>query len=66
MKRARWEADWNHMRGKIKEQWGRLTNDDLDRIDGKVDELIGRIQNRYGLAREEAERSVREWNEQNP
>lgn len=66
MKRARWGANWNHMRDKVKEQWGRLTHDDLDRIDGKVDELIGRIQNRYGLAREEAERSVREWNEQNP
>ena len=63
MNRDRWEGSWSQLRGKVKEQWGRLTDDDLDAIDGRMDQLVGRLQTRYGLAREEAERSVREWNE---
>ena len=65
MNRDRLEGSWTQMRGKVKEQWGKLTDDDLDKIDGQVDQLVGKIQNRYGMAREEAERSVREWNDRN-
>jgi len=45
----------------VKEQWGKLTDDDLMQIDGQRDQLVGRVQERYGLAREEADRQVREW-----
>ncbi|MER9415866.1 CsbD family protein [Mesorhizobium sp. M0306] len=48
-------------KGKAKEQWGDLTDDDLDRIEGNRDQLLGRIQERYGIAKEEAERQVDNW-----
>lgn len=46
---------WNQMKGKIKQQWGKLTDDDLDRISGKRDEILGLVQERYGWERERAE-----------
>jgi uncharacterized protein YjbJ (UPF0337 family) len=55
------EGNWNTFKGQVKQQWGKLTDDDLDVINGKRDELVGRIQNAYGLARDEADRQVREW-----
>jgi uncharacterized protein YjbJ (UPF0337 family) len=51
-------GNWKQFRGKVKEQWGKLTDDELDVIAGKRDQLVGRIQERYGIAREEAERQV--------
>ena len=61
MNRNQMEGAWQEFRGKVREQWGRLTDDDLDVINGKHDQLIGKIQQRYGMVQEEAERSVREW-----
>jgi len=61
MNRNQLEGTWKEIRGRVREQWGRLTDDDLDVIDGKFDQLVGTVQNRYGIAKEEAERSVREW-----
>jgi uncharacterized protein YjbJ (UPF0337 family) len=55
------EGSWKELRGHIKEQWGKLTDDDIDVIAGKQDQLIGKLQQRYGMARDEADRSVREW-----
>jgi len=52
------KGDWKQIRGRVKEQWGKLTDDDLDRIEGKRDQLLGTLQKKYGLAREEAERQV--------
>lgn len=52
-------GDWQEMRSKLKEQWGRLTKDDLDKIAGKRDQLIGRLQERYDKAEEEIERQVK-------
>jgi uncharacterized protein YjbJ (UPF0337 family) len=46
---------------KVKEQWGKLTDDDLTVINGQQDQLVGRIQERYGIAKDEAERQVKEW-----
>lgn len=46
---------WNQMKGKIKQQWGKLTDDDLDQISGKRDEILGLVQERYGWERERAE-----------
>ena len=52
------EGGWKQMTGKVKEQWGKLTDDDLVEIAGKRDQLAGRIQARYGIAKEEAERQL--------
>jgi uncharacterized protein YjbJ (UPF0337 family) len=52
---------WEQVKGKIKQQWGRLTNDDLDVIEGNRQELAGRIQERYGKARDAAEREADEF-----
>jgi uncharacterized protein YjbJ (UPF0337 family) len=54
-------GQWKQAKGKIKEQWGKLTDDDLKVIEGNRDQLVGKIQERYGIAREEAEKQVKEW-----
>lgn len=54
-------GNWKQLVGKAKVQWGKLTDDDLAQIEGRQDQLVGRIQERYGIAREEAERQVEEW-----
>lgn len=55
------EGQWKQFRGKVREQWGKLTDDDLDVIAGKRDQLAGMIQKKYGLAKDEAERQVDEF-----
>jgi uncharacterized protein YjbJ (UPF0337 family) len=55
------EGGWKTLRGRIREQWGRLTDDDLDAIGGRRDQFVGKLQERYGLAREEAEDALRSW-----
>jgi uncharacterized protein YjbJ (UPF0337 family) len=55
------EGKWKQALGKVKEKWGKLTDDDLQMIKGKRDQLVGRIQERYGIARDEAERQVEEF-----
>ena len=56
---------WKQAKGKIKEQWGKLTDDDLTMLEGNRDQLIGKVQERYGIAKEEAERQVREFRDRN-
>jgi uncharacterized protein YjbJ (UPF0337 family) len=55
------EGNWKQLKGSIKEQWGKLTDDDLDVIAGKRDKLVGRVQERYGKAKDEAEREVDDY-----
>lgn len=55
------QGNWKQLKGKVQQQWGKLTDDDFDVIDGKRVELTGRIQERYGITREEAEKQVRDW-----
>ena len=55
------KGNWREWKGKAKQQWGKLTDDDLDVVDGKREELAGKIQNRYGIAKDEAERQLDEW-----
>jgi len=55
------EGKWKQFRGRAKEAWGDLTDDDLDRIEGKRDRLVGTLQERYGWSREEADREVDRW-----
>jgi uncharacterized protein YjbJ (UPF0337 family) len=52
------EGNWKQFKGRAKQQWGKLTDDDLDRWAGRRDELIGKIQERYGYQRDQAEREV--------
>ncbi|HTI88553.1 MAG TPA: CsbD family protein [Alphaproteobacteria bacterium] len=54
-------GNWKQLKGAMKTRWGQLTDDDLTMIAGKRDQLLGRIQERYGLARDEAERQLDEW-----
>ena len=49
------EGQWRQLRGKIKEQWGELTDDDLDRANGKYDQMVGLLQERYGDSKADAE-----------
>jgi len=55
------EGNWKTFKGQVRQQWGKLTDDDLDVISGQREELIGRIQNAYGMVRDEAEKQVAEW-----
>ena len=55
------EGNWVQFKGKVKEKWGKLTNDDLDMIKGRQEQLSGKIQERYGMAREQAEREIKEF-----
>ena len=54
-------GNWKQFTGKVKEQWGDLTDDKLDQIAGKRDILVGNVQGKYGIAKEEAEKQVKEW-----
>ncbi|MEJ2517208.1 MAG: CsbD family protein [Methyloceanibacter sp.] len=55
------EGNWKQLRGQAQQKWGNLTNDDLDVVEGRRDELIGKIQERDGVAKEEAEKQVDDW-----
>ncbi|MFY9559351.1 MAG: CsbD family protein [Terriglobales bacterium] len=55
------QGKWKQMKGSIKERWGKLTDDDFDIINGQSDQLVGKIQEKYGIAKEEAQRQVDEW-----
>jgi len=59
------EGNWKQVKGNVKEQWGKLTDDHIDVIGGKRDQLVGRIQESYGVARDEAERQVADWERRN-
>lgn len=59
------QGNWNQVKGKVKQQWGKLTDDDLDVIDGKRIELAGKLQERYGYGKDEAEKHLSDWEKQN-
>jgi uncharacterized protein YjbJ (UPF0337 family) len=56
------QGKWKQIKGSVKERWGKLTDDDINVIDGKHDQLVGKIQEKYGIAREAAQKQVDEWN----
>ena len=58
------QGDWNMIKGKIKEKWGKLTDDDLTQINGKKEQLVGAIQKRYGLAKDKVESELSDWQKQ--
>ena len=55
------EGNWKRFTGNVQQQWGKLTNDEVDQIEGSRTELAGKIQERYGKSKEEAEREIDEW-----
>ena len=55
------EGKWKQVKGSAREQWGKLTDDDLDRISGLREQLVGKLQERYGLDKEAAEKQADEW-----
>ena len=59
------EGNWQQLRGKVREQWGKLTNDDLDVIAGNREKLAGRLQETYGIAQDEAEKQIKAFEKTN-
>ena len=55
------QGNWKQMKGKVKEKWGKLTDDEFDQMAGNRDQLVGKIQERYGMQKDEAERQVKDW-----
>jgi uncharacterized protein YjbJ (UPF0337 family) len=55
------QGKWKQLRGAAKDNWGKLTDDDLDQAEGHRDKLIGKVQEKYGIARDEAEKQVDAW-----
>ncbi|MFT3998399.1 MAG: CsbD family protein [Asticcacaulis sp.] len=64
MNRNRIEGAWDQVRGHVQKTWGKLSNDDLDQIEGNRKILSGKIQERYGIAQDEAELQIRRWNDE--
>ncbi len=61
MNRDQFFGKWHELKGKVKEKWGKLTDDDIAMINGKWDQLSGKLQQKYGWAREQAEREINHW-----
>jgi uncharacterized protein YjbJ (UPF0337 family) len=55
------EGKWTQAKGQIKQKWAKLTDDDLEYMSGSRDRFVGRLQERYGIAKEEAQRQAEEW-----
>ena len=54
-------GDWKQFKGQVKQSWGKLTDDDVTYIEGSRDKMVGKIQERHGVAKDEAEKKVRDW-----
>lgn len=65
MNEERISGNWKQFKGKVKEKWGKLSNDDLDVVEGKREQLAGRIQERYGYDKEQAEKEMKNWEDSN-
>jgi uncharacterized protein YjbJ (UPF0337 family) len=59
-------GNWKQLKGKVRERWARLTHDHIEMIDGKREQLVGRIQELYGITRDEVEKQIRDFEESNP
>lgn len=55
------QGRWTELKGKVKERWGRLTDDELTQINGRKEQLLGKIQVKYGIARERAEKELKRF-----
>lgn len=61
MSEDKWEGKWESMKGKVREHWGRLTDDDVEEVKGDRQRLLGKIQEKYGETKEKAEERLREF-----
>lgn len=61
MNRDTLKGQWMQLKGKVRQQWGKLTDDEVDQMQGNAEMLIGKIQERYGYERAQAEREVERW-----
>ena len=66
MNEDRIKGNWKQITGKVQEQWGKLTNDDMDVIAGKKDQFMGKLQERHGLAKDAAEEQLNDFQKRNP
>lgn len=66
MNEDRIKGNWKQFTGKVQEQWGKLTNDDMDVIAGKKDQFMGKLQERHGLAKDAAEEQLNDFQKRNP
>jgi uncharacterized protein YjbJ (UPF0337 family) len=55
------EGNWKQLKGRARAEWGKLTDDDVDVISGRREQLVGKLQERYGIARDDAERRADTW-----
>jgi uncharacterized protein YjbJ (UPF0337 family) len=62
MNRDTFKGQWIQLKGQLRRQWGKLTDDEVDQIQGNAEVLFGKLQERYGYSREEAERELERWN----
>lgn len=65
MNREQFEGSWHQLKGKIKEKWGKLTDDDIAVINGKYEQFIGKLQQKYGYSKEQAEKESNNWKFEN-
>ena len=65
MNKEQWSGNWKQIKGKVKEAWANLTDDDLESVEGQRDQLAGKIEERYGIAKEEAEKQVQDFEKRN-
>ncbi len=61
MNSDQFEGKWKQLKGSLKQQWGKLTDDDVSTLSGKKDELVGKLQERYGITREQALKEADDW-----
>lgn len=61
MNSDQFEGKWKQLKGSVKQRWGKLTDNDVTTLSGKKDELVGKIQERYGITREQAEKEADDW-----
>ncbi len=55
------QGNWKQMKGDVKKQWGKLTDNDMAELEGNRDKLVGKVQERYGITKDAAERQVDDW-----
>ncbi len=61
MNKDTFEGKWKELRGDVRKQWGKLTNDDVEKIAGSYEQLVGKIQQKYAVAKDEAKKMVERW-----
>ena len=63
MNKNEFEGNWNILKGKIKEKWGKFTNDDIAKMNGKYDQFVGQLEKKYNYTKEQVEREMKSWQE---